>query len=191
MIGRIHGSVISVNNGRAVVMPDGCAIGYVIILPVNLSNPEVGAEAGFWIWHAISQDDQRLFGFDTADERWLAELIATTHRVGPGIAHKTVTTLGYLTVTAMIRRGDDVGLAKAVKGLGAKTASSIITNLRGRLGEIVATQDHRVRQVQNGLRAIGIELDDEYADLVIGLCKTYPDTSTAGILNAVLAKRRA
>jgi Holliday junction resolvasome RuvABC DNA-binding subunit len=88
----------------------------------------------------------------------------------------------------MIKKGDEAGLAKAVKGLGAKSASAIIANLQGKLGEIVATQDHRIRQVQNGLRAIGIELDDESVDLIIGLCKEFPGSDASTLLKAVLGR---
>jgi Holliday junction resolvasome RuvABC DNA-binding subunit len=190
MIGRINGTLISMRGGRGIIRPEDSGIGYVVIMPLNQTY-EDQTSVGVWIWHAFSQDDQKLYGFDTADERWLAELVATTHRVGPGLAHKAVTTLGYGAIVAMIKKGDEAGLAKAVKGLGAKSASAIIANLQGRLGEVVATQDHRIRQVQNGLRAIGIELDDALADLIIHVAKQHPEVDASGILNAVLAQRRA
>ena len=189
MIGRIRGTVASIHGGRAVIMAEDCGLGYVVILPLNATIDE-HTEAAFWIWHAISQDDQKLYGFDTSDERWLAELIATTHRVGPGIAHKAVTSLGYEAITALIKRGDEAGLAKAVKGLGAKTASSIIANLKGKLGEIVASQDHRIRMVHNGLKAIGIEMSCAQVDLIIALCKQHPDMEAADLIKNVLSQHR-
>lgn len=190
MIGMIKGTVGSIHGGHAIITPEDGGVGYVVILPIN-ATVEKNTYAGFWIWHAISQDDQRLYAFDTADERWLAELIATTHRVGPGTAHKAVTTLGYDAITALIRRGDEAGLAKAVKGLGAKTASAIVANLRGRLGEIVATQDHRIRQTQNALKALGIEPSDAQVDFIIAFCKEYPKAEAAEIVKNVLGAHRA
>ena len=189
MIGHIRGTVISIHGGRAIVTPDETGTGYVVILPMNQTY-EVHTHAGFFIWHAISQDDQKLFGFDTADERWLAELIATTHRIGPTIAHKAVTTLGFSAITFMIKKGDEAGLSKAVKGLGSKGASSIIANLQGRLGAIVATQDHRIRQVQNGLKAIGLELDDNMTDFIILFCREHPGATASEVITNTLSRQR-
>lgn len=187
MIGHLRGSLISINNGRAIVTPDS-GTGYVVILPFNEVFQE-RSSVGFYIWHAISQDDQKLFAFGSPEERWLAELIATTHRIGPAIAHRAVTTLGHAGITTMIQRGDEAGLTKAVKGLGAKGASAIIANLKGRLGELVAAPDLRARQVRNGLRAIGIDPDLEYDNRITALCAARPGADTATILNAVLAQR--
>lgn len=189
MIGYINGVLLSMRGGRAIVRQADGGIGYVVITPLNQTY-EDQAFVSFWIWHAISQDDQKLYGFDTADERWLAELIATTHRVGPGLAHKAVTTLGYLAILAMIKKGDEAGLAKAVKGLGAKSASAIIANLQGKLGAIVATQDHRIRQVQNGLRAIGIELEDNMTDFIILFCREHPDATASEVISNTLSRQR-
>lgn len=188
MIGFIRGTALSSHGDRALIVPDGGGVGYIVILPVGL-NLILNTTQAFWIWHAISQDDQRLYAFDTAEERWLAELIATTHRIGAGTAHRIVTKLGHDYTVDMIRSGDEAGLAKAVKGLGAKGASSIIANLKGKLGDVVAGTDHRIKVVQNALRALGIEVTSAHTELTEKLCKSCPNVDAQDVLKAVLAQR--
>jgi len=191
MIGYLRGHVDAVHGGRAVITPkigDGQGVGYCVILPVGCHLTGIPT-AGFFIWHVISQDDQKLYAFDIAEERFLAELVATTQRIGAGTAHRIVTTLGHDGTVAMIKNGDEAGLAKAVKGLGAKGASSIIANLKGKLGDVVAGCDPRIKVVQNALRALGIEVTAAHTELTEKLCKTCPNVDAQDVLKAVLAQR--
>lgn len=181
---------MSIHDGRAIVLPERGDIGYAVILPVKHFCKLHGNEA-FWIWHAISQDDQRLYAFYTAPERWFAELVATTQRIGPGTAHRVVTTLGVEPLKEMIQRGDEAGLAKAIKGLGAKGASSIIANLRGRLGDVVAGTDTRVRTTVEALKALGVVASQAEVAFLETTCRENTQLTPAQLSSLVVMQRSA
>lgn len=130
MIARLHGTLVERGADGAVV--DCGGVGY----DVNVSAmtlgvlPEVGAEVTLRVFTHAQENRIALFGFATAEERALFDLLITVKNVGPSTA------IGILSGAAapqalarLIAAGDIAGLTR-IRGVGKKTADLIVVELR-------------------------------------------------------------
>jgi len=98
-----------------------------------------GEEIKILVYHHITENDQRLFGFFTADEKQLFEQLITVKGVGPKLGLTILSGLPAKNLIAAITGGDAVSLSR-VPGIGKKTAERIIVELREKLKSIDAPQ---------------------------------------------------
>jgi Holliday junction DNA helicase RuvA len=130
MIARLRGTVVERQADGAVVDCNG--VGY----DVNLSAmtlgvlPEVGAEVTLRVFTHAQENRVALYGFATAEERQLFDLLITVKNVGPATA------IGILSgssapqaLARLVAAGDVAGLTR-IKGVGKKTADLIVVELR-------------------------------------------------------------
>jgi Holliday junction DNA helicase RuvA len=86
----------------------------------------------------IQEDQVRLFGFATAEERQLFEdLIQSASRVGPTKALAILSSAGVKEIQAAIERGD-VSFLKRIRGVGEKIAQRLVVELRDRIAPAAA-----------------------------------------------------
>ncbi|MBI5141300.1 MAG: Holliday junction branch migration protein RuvA [Nitrospirae bacterium] len=136
MIALLRGAVFSKSPDRVVI--DAGGVGYL----VNISHstfehiPDVGAEALLHTHLHVREDALQLYGFATPDERDYFLTLNGVSGVGPKLA------LAILSgaKTAELRRAiefEDVAFLSRLPGLGKKTASKIILELKGKLPETI------------------------------------------------------
>src|SRR5262249_62161927 len=101
--------------------------------------PEVGAEVGLRVFTHAQENRIALYGFATAEERQLFDLLITVKNVGPATA------IGILSGAAapqalarLVAAGDLAGLTR-IKGVGKKTADLIVVVLREKCEWLLAT----------------------------------------------------
>lgn len=83
----------------------------------------------------VREDDISLFGFATEEELQVFNLLRTVSRVGAKSALKMLSTMHYMEIVNIIKKGDYKTLTKA-KGVGTKTAKRIIIDLSEKMNNI-------------------------------------------------------
>lgn len=92
----------------------------------------VGVEARLYVWLDLAEDQVRLFGFLTPQEKQAFLELLKVDGVGPRGALKILSSLSPVELAQALERGDPETLRKA-PGIGLKTAQKIILTLRGKL----------------------------------------------------------
>ncbi len=129
MIGYLAGRVVFSEPESVVIEAGG--VGY----EVRVAHPESylpGASAELFVHTIVRADAIALFGFTSLEERRLFELLLATPGVGPSTALGALGTIALDELTAAIDEGDAKAIAR-VPGIGPKTASRIVLELRGKL----------------------------------------------------------
>lgn len=133
MIGSLRGSVVDRDPAGELLVDVG-GVGYrVVVTPttsVDLGQP--GTEVFLWVHHHIREDAQVLYGFAEREERVVFSTLLQAHGVGPALA------LNILAVhdPGGLRRivaEEDVGALCLVPGVGKKTATRLLIELKGAL----------------------------------------------------------
>jgi Holliday junction DNA helicase RuvA len=160
VIASIRGKLNAKTAHQLVVDVNG--VGYLVhVTPNTASKFLVGDEAALFTAMVVREDAMTLFGFQTALEQELFDLLRSVTGVGPKSA---LAILGALT-TAQIASAvavDDDAAFKAVSGIGPKTAKLITVTLAGKLSHLVlvdqsenVTTDTDLGSVVNALVSLG------------------------------------
>ena len=115
------------------VVLDNQGIGYYINITLNTFTA-IGEkeEVRLYTHEQILEDAHNLFGFFTAKERDLFELLISVSGVGCNTARLILSSLTVSELSNAIA-SDDVKTIQAVKGIGAKTAQRIVIDLKDKL----------------------------------------------------------
>lgn len=109
-----------------------------------------GSEIKMLIYHHITDNDQRLFGFFLKEEKQLFEQLITVKGVGPKLGLTILSGLPASNLIAAITSGDAASLSR-VPGIGKKTAERIIVELREKLKSFGATSSISDSGVNSGV----------------------------------------
>jgi Holliday junction DNA helicase RuvA len=185
--------IASVTGRVAAIAPDGAIVevGGVGLLvqcaPGTIATLRAGSTATLHTALVVREDSLTLYGFATADERALFELLQTASGVGPRLAQAILAVHPPDAVRRAVAT-EDLGALTLVPGIGRKGAQRIVLELRDRLGEpdatgaaaVGSTQDQGVRtQVRDALVSLGYAareadeaaraLDPDAADVSVAL----------------------
>ena len=194
MIGLVRGELVERTTGDIIVVAGG--VGYrVLVSPATAALLEPGSDVTLHTHLHVREDALTLYGFPTRAERQCFEALIGAHGVGPALA------LAILSV----HRPDDLRLAVAnddvdalclVPGVGRKTATRLVLELKSRLD--VPTDDpasvlgpgggasSAVGEVREALAALGYG-PDEVREAVRDLAA---DGDTSVLLREALSKLR-
>lgn len=128
----IRGNIAELN--PAFVVVDNHGVGYMVNISLNSYNSlqkETG-EVKVFVYEAIREDAHVLYGFTEKRERELFLLLISVSGVGPNTARMILSSLTPSDLEQSIASGN-VGVLKAVKGIGAKTAQRIIVDLKDKI----------------------------------------------------------
>jgi Holliday junction DNA helicase RuvA len=133
MFDYIRGILTVKEVGHATVEVNG--IGYAISIPLSTYErlPDQGAETTVQIHYHVREDDIRLFGFHTREERETFRQLIGISNVGPKVALNVLSGISPQDLVECVNRGDPLRLQK-IPGVGAKTAQRLVMELRGKLG---------------------------------------------------------
>ena len=115
------------------VVLDNQGIGYFVNITLNTFTA-IGEkeEAKLFVHEQILEDAHNLFGFYSAKERDLFDLLISVSGVGCNTARLILSSLTVNELSNAIAN-DDVKTIQAVKGIGAKTAQRIVIDLKDKL----------------------------------------------------------
>jgi Holliday junction DNA helicase RuvA len=158
-LARLRGTVEDKGEGWAIVATGG--IGLLVAVPATTADGlRVGDPASLFTHLHVREDALSLFGFATADDLALFELLIGVSGVGPRAALGLLSALDYGELSTAIASGRADALRR-VPGIGQKTAERIVLDLRDKVtppsdGGGVRREEAGVdREVVDALVALG------------------------------------
>ena len=132
MIGFLRGRVA--DKGESGCLLDVGGVGYRLACsgPTLAALPALGDEARLWTHLHVREDELSLYGFATEDERRVFASLLEVSGIGPRVALSLCSCLP----PGRFRRAlqdDDVAAIAAVPGIGRKTASRVLLDLKDKL----------------------------------------------------------
>jgi Holliday junction DNA helicase RuvA len=164
MISFIKGEVIK--KGLDYIIIDNNGIGYFINTSLStLNRLREGEDALIQTYMHIREDVIALYGFITSDEIELFKKLITVNGVGPKAGLSVLSTYEPNTIKEIILKDDATRMSK-VPGIGKKTASKIILELKDKVGSLenldlsteeisISQTDSEVSDIINALAALG------------------------------------
>lgn len=129
MIAFIKGTVASYTADSIVIDHDG--MGWEIAYP-HTDQVSLNQEIKVFTYLHISENDMRLFGFASQEEKDLFLRLITVKGLGPKTAMNMLSRAGYDSIYGWIEE-ENVTALKKMPGIGAKSASQIVLDLKGKL----------------------------------------------------------
>jgi Holliday junction DNA helicase RuvA len=129
MIARLRGRI----SGRAGpgLIVDVNGVGYLVNATPSVHRLGAG-EVTIEVHTVVREDALQLYGFATADERELFELLLGVSGVGPKVALAIVSGSTPVELRRAIAR-DDIKRFQAIPGIGLKTAQRVVLELKEKL----------------------------------------------------------
>lgn len=137
MIAYLKGILALKKTGRIII--DVHEVGYEIEISTQTFEqlPAEGNELKLLIYHHFTESEQRLFGFYTADEKRLFQLLITVKGVGPKLGLTILSGLPAIQIIEALVQQDRMALTQ-ISGVGKKTAERMILELKDKIENVVA-----------------------------------------------------
>jgi len=174
-------------------------VGYEVFIPLCSFDrlPPEGEMCRILIYHHITENDQRLFGFSTDEEREMFTRLLTISGVGPKLAISTLSGMPVRELKVALINGD-VKRISSISGIGKKTAERIIVELRDKFsqgeqiealgGAHANASDTRLRDAALALSALGYKADDARKMIEAITVKLTPGMTVEEIIRMALTK---
>lgn len=196
MIAFLHGTLAEAHPTRVVI--DCHGVGYGVSIPLSSFDklPAAGGEVKLRIYHHVVAQDgtHQLFGFATAEEQEMFELLISISGIGPRLAINILSTATVNNLRAAIA-GGDVKTLSSLRGIGKKTAERLVVELRDKMGEDmgapalipVSPQDQvKVGDAVSALVSLQYKAADAQKAVRAALEKLGPDASVEDLVRASL-----
>ena len=151
MIGFVRGIVHTFSLDFVLIDVNG--VGYRI----NFYHPEslsVGKEMTIYTYQNVREDEISLYGFLSLQEYDLFVKLISVKGLGPKIASSILAKASVESVISAIEN-QDVDFMRRMPGIGNKTASQIILDLKGKLVESEEVDNSKFNEVADALKTLG------------------------------------
>lgn len=189
MYNHLRGTLIKKSPSRIILEVAG--IGYDITIPLSAGSrlPSPGGEATILTHLVVREDEMRLIGFTTDEERELFRRLITLSGVGPSMALQILSGMSPQEFALAIER-QDAGALKKIKGVGEKTAKRIILELKGAKTILPAGEDNSLpegsaSEAAAALMALGLS-QNEAVERVEKAVKANPGATVEELIKAAL-----
>ena len=132
MIAFIRGTIAAYGADYIIVDHDG--MGWQIAYP-HTDHIHLNEEIKVYTYMHFTENDTSLFGFESQEEKELFLRLISVKGLGPKTAMNMLASAGYDAVINAIETGDVASLKK-MPGIGAKSASQIVLDLKGKLVQV-------------------------------------------------------
>ena len=124
------------------VVVDVNGVGYELNVSLSTSAllPDLGKTVGLHALTVAREDALLLYGFATAYEKQVFELLVRASRVGPKLAQTMLSGMPPERLVAALRDGE-VAAMKGVPGVGAKTAERLVVELLDKAIELGSPEE--------------------------------------------------
>ena len=186
----ISGKIAEITPAYAIV--DNHGVGYFINITLNTFTA-IGeqTEVKLFTHLQVLEDAHNLFGFYTAKERDMFELLISVSGVGCNTARLILSSLTVNELSTAIAN-EDTRTIQAVKGIGSKTAQRIIVDLKDKVKktdyteEIVGLVDNTVKnEALSALVILGFS-KNAASKALDKLLKQSPDASVEVLIREAL-----
>src|ERR1700685_326268 len=142
MIAQLRGTLADKRPNQVLV--DVAGVGYLVHVPLSTfySLGDLHSEVSLIIHTQVREDAIALYGFLTAREKHLFELLISASGVGPVLALKILSGMSVDDLVPAVRSGDLARLTR-IPGVGRKTAERMIVELRDKLAAMEIPEDAR------------------------------------------------
>lgn len=135
MIASIRGTLSNKTTSQLVVDVQG--VGYLLnVTGATSAKLSMGQEVALFTAMVVREDAMTLFGFTSALEQEIFDLLRSVTGVGPKSALAILGTLTTAEIASAVALDNDSAF-KAVSGIGPKTAKLITVTLAGKLSHLV------------------------------------------------------
>lgn len=187
MIVSLKGILQDKQPNRAVVDIQGVGYETGVSTQTFTTLPAIGEAVFLHIYHHITENEQRLFGFSNPHEKSTFELLITVKGIGPRLALTILSGMNTHDLASAITRQDTVMLART-PGIGKKTAERVVLELKDKFGSVEAasggapsTPPGPVSEAASALEALGFKRSDAESALS-KVRKEQPDLQDIGEL---------
>ncbi len=146
--------------------------------------PSEGERALVYTFLQVRDDGMALYGFTTPDEKALFEKLITVSGVGPKVALAALSSYDPGKLADLIA-AQDVAAVQRIPGIGKKTASRIILELKGSLeqglGGLFAQEEKAIAKELEGASEALLSMGFTTAEIDLAL-KGAPEGATEGAL---------
>lgn len=135
----ISGKIAEITPAYAII--DNHGVGYFINITLNTFTA-IGSQAEVKLYThlQILEDAHNLFGFYTAKERDMFELLISVSGVGCNTARLILSSLTVNELSTAIAN-EDIKTIQAVKGIGSKTAQRLVVDLKDKVKKTEYTEE--------------------------------------------------
>jgi Holliday junction DNA helicase RuvA len=135
MIAHVRGTLVEKDTAAVVVDVNG--VGYRLLVPETVSAvlPAVGEQVHLLTTFYVREEEMSLYGFLTAEQRRLFEMLIGVSGVGPKAALSLLSVMDAEQL-AMAIAGEDIKRLTSAPGVGAKIAQRIAMELKDKAAEI-------------------------------------------------------
>ena len=190
----ISGKIIEKKTTYAVVDING--VGYYITIPISTYDKlgAVGSEGKLYIRFHVRENEQRLFGFATKEERIVFDSLLKVAGIGPKIAISILSGITIKDLFDVITR-QDVKLLSTVPGIGKKSSERIIIELKDKFDDILPSSfieytttpeaQNFVNDAEDALISLGYSKSDVVKKIQKFMSHNTP-TSAEDIVKAII-----
>lgn len=139
MIAHLRGILLERLGGAVVIECAG--VGYEVSVSAHTNNalPALGEEVSVRVFTHAHESKIALFGFASAEERALFDLLVTVKKVGPSSAIKILSAGADPQAIAQMIASEQTRALQSIKGVGKKTAEMLVVELREKCEMLLAT----------------------------------------------------
>src|ERR1700730_11746027 len=137
MIGQLRGKLADKRPNSVLVDVGG--VGYVVAVSLSTyaALGELHTDVALLVYTHVREDALALYGFISAREKQLFEMLISASGVGPSLALKILSGMSVEELVPAIR-GNDLARLTKIPGVGRKTAERMVVELKDRLDAISA-----------------------------------------------------
>ena len=173
MIGLLRGRLLEKRPNQVILDVGG--VGYLVAVPLSTfaALGELHAEVTLLIHTHVREDALSLYGFLSAREKHLFELLLGASGVGPTLALKILSGMNVEELVPAIRGGDLARLTR-IPGVGRKTAERMVVEMKDKL-EAVAVEAEKPAAASPA----GVEADVKSALVNLGYDERTAEAAVA------------
>lgn len=134
MIYKVTGKIIEKDTNTIVVDTGGVAYEISVSLATYSKTGSIGENCSLYTYMAVREDGISLYGFSTIEEKKLFLHLISVSSIGPKMAVKILSGIGYDKLSSAISSSDHQMLA-SIPGIGKKTAERIVVELKDKFAE--------------------------------------------------------
>ena len=191
MIARLCGTLLELGDGVAIVDVGG--VGYEVETTTGAAAMLAAAPGAVDLptHFVVREDGQALYGFADAAERRLFRTLIKLSGIGPKLAIALLSTVSPAAFAAAVASGN-VSAITRVPGIGKRTASRLVVELRDRIDDVAvaaaaANGDEAAREAVLALVALGYR-ENAAAQVVGEAAEALPDAGVEALVKEALKR---
>ncbi|MBF0319091.1 MAG: Holliday junction branch migration protein RuvA [Nitrospirae bacterium] len=143
------------------VLVEANGVGYEVHVPISVltSMPDEGRDVFLFIYTHVREDILQLYGFFKEEEKLIFTKVLSVSGVGPKIALAALSGLSAGKFAAAVN-SDDVDTLTSIPGIGKKTASRIVLELKDKLPATATFVNRDFEDAMSALLNLGYKRSD-------------------------------